>query len=52
MSKIAYFSVSFVVTIFVSDNHGGDISVIKNIELFGTPIHGTDVAKIQSSGCC
>ncbi len=35
-------------TIFIEDNHGSDTTYLHSLRVFGTPIHGTDVAKISS----
>lgn len=38
---------ALLVTIFVEDNHGSDVSSLFSLRLFGTPMHGTDVSKIH-----
>eukprot|EP00428_Durinskia_dybowskii_P075234 CAMPEP_0170392716 /NCGR_PEP_ID=MMETSP0117_2-20130122/20340_1 /TAXON_ID=400756 /ORGANISM="Durinskia baltica, Strain CSIRO CS-38" /LENGTH=163 /DNA_ID=CAMNT_0010648871 /DNA_START=36 /DNA_END=527 /DNA_ORIENTATION=+ len=35
-------------TIFIEDNHGNDTTYLHALRVFGTPIHGTNVANISS----
>jgi hypothetical protein len=34
-------------TIFVENNNGADYTALSMLRLFGTPLQGTDVSKIQ-----
>jgi hypothetical protein len=34
----------------VEDNHGSDFSSLHSLKLFGLPINGTDVSKIDKKG--
>ena len=36
------------ITVFVVDNYGAPFSSIIGIEIFGIPVHATDVSKIKS----
>lgn len=38
---------TLVTQIFVETNNGADYSAISSLKVFGTPIQGTDVNKIQ-----
>lgn len=37
-------------TLFVEDNHGDEVSSLYSLKVFGTPVHGTNVADIHCTG--
>jgi hypothetical protein len=37
----------YLVTIFIEDNHGSDVSSIHSLKLFGGTVHGTNVSGIH-----
>eukprot|EP01032_Pedospumella_encystans_P015664 gene15664-17902_t len=39
-------------TIFIENNHGAETTYLHSLKVFGTPVHGTNVANISSAGCC
>ena len=38
------------ITIFIEDNHGAAQSNLFSLKMFGTPVHGTNVADIGKGG--
>ena len=41
-------SLNHAVTMFIESNHGAESTYLHGLKVFGSPIHGTDVAKISS----
>ncbi len=35
------------ITLFVEDNHGGDVTELHSLRFFGKPLMGTDVSQIK-----
>jgi len=48
MMSMSLMMIMLIVTIFIEDNHGHLQSVLHSLQLFGTPIHFTNVANIHA----